>query len=126
MQNVMYRDSGACAGRQRSCRLQAQYLDLTDLNPLQIPLPPKRAGRGRSAVCIKYGTRIIAGPVFVSGHGGAQFATTGNEFILHGTNKNHSKRVRKQKQLLLPITNNIQLFVGIIGNFEPFCWIEYS
>lgn len=118
----------------RSFGVQAQAdlkIDEIPPWPQSLPVAPQRARHSRVGVWVKYWLPVNGGGIiFVSGDGGDPFSFSqgGTAFPILGNTglAGHAPEKRRQKQMFIPATNLVSVFLGSSDAFEGACWLEVA
>lgn len=108
----------------RRCRVQASFKTFDTLDAL--PFLPITPIRSRSGIYVKYFATIeAAGTFWLRGDAVGDFPGAASGYpitVLVGDTQ--SKRARRRKQIFLPITGRVRLYVAAQGNIEGASTLE--
>jgi len=120
---------GLGVSRTRTCKLQTSWSELSASDP--IPFAPAKPLRSRAGIYVKYFMPVIHnGPFWIRGDRmpgewlGKGGALTG--YPLFGKTGDPSKEDRRRKQIFLPVTGRVPLYILNAGNAEEVATLEFA
>ncbi len=110
----------------KRCRVQSSFKTFDTLDAL--PFIPTKPIRSRGGIYIKYFATIeAAGTFWIRGDAIGDFPGTATGYpITRLVGDDQSKKARRSKQIFLPITGRVRLFVACEGNIEGASTLEIA